>query len=118
MPRDDASTVAVCDTGGPDGTPTAPEYSAETFVTVSPDLGVRAPQGDTVRLTAARRAGPRRPPHPRTLPISAMNPVGLLSNPRISSLRRHAPVASLVNSAMVAAVASATPAKSSASSRR
>jgi hypothetical protein len=36
-------------TGGPDGTLTAPEYSAETFVTVGsgPDLGVSAPQDVT-----------------------------------------------------------------------
>ncbi|MFK4099362.1 hypothetical protein ACI2L1_04615 [Streptomyces sp. NPDC019531] len=36
-------------TGGPDGTLTAPEYSAETFVTVAsgPDLGVTAPQDVT-----------------------------------------------------------------------
>ncbi|MEU1478446.1 hypothetical protein [Streptomyces sp. NPDC005760] len=39
-------------TGGPDGTLTAPEYSAETFVTVGsgPDLGVTAPQ-DLTGLT-------------------------------------------------------------------
>lgn len=54
----------------------------------------------------------------RSVPISAMKPVGLLSKPWISWAKCQAPEVSLVNSAIVAAVASATVAKSSDSSCR